>query len=269
MADSEGYEPIKYEIDLRIIGHQPYNGLGGSAEGRVLLMNDDGGVEGKREAIEYQGWYDRFDRNPALANSAPTFWERIGDDDMPQDEDYNRKSGTNWVLWTQNRGRRLWHLDNCRHGNTFDKSDSTPAGGTSTKLASTMNYLPWSTSSYRITVHRAQAALAMHVGQVLMRNVDDAAVYSPCYTNGVGTIYFDAVNGWTAGASENGYQIVVEVATETKDGEPLTDEASASPDDPDDAYGNIKEWVPVKMYPVRFKSVEGSDIPETTEMITT
>ena len=47
------------------------------------------------------------------------------------------------------------------------------------------------------------------------------AVYSPCYTNGIGTIYFDAVNGW-AGVTTN-YNIVVEYATSTVDGLEPTD----------------------------------------------
>nr|MCR5750546.1 hypothetical protein [Kiritimatiellia bacterium] len=269
MADSEGYEPIKYEIDLRIIGHQPYNSLGGSAEGRVLLMNNDAGKKNKREAIEYQSWCDCVNDVPSLVDSdtVPTFWERFGDDNF-SDSTYNRKAGTNWVLWTQNRERRLWHLDNCRHGNTFGKNDSSYCDGTP-NMPSTQNFLPWSMTSRYISQHGMSAvfeAVANEVGQVLMRNVDDAAVYSPCYTNGVGTIYFDAVNGWVAGVTEKGYQIVVEVATETKDGEPLTDETSASPDDPDDAYGNIKEWVPFKMYPAL---VDGSSVTPPTEGVYT
>ena len=46
-----------------------------------------------------------------------------------------------------------------------------------------------------------------------MRNIVGATVYSPCYTNGIGTIYFDAVNGWAEDTTN--YTIVVEYATNT------------------------------------------------------
>ena len=55
-----------------------------------------------------------------------------------------------------------------------------------------------------------------------MRNMEGAAVYSPCYTNGIGTIYFDAVNGWKGINEYN--NIVVEIATRTIEGLPPTDE---------------------------------------------
>ncbi|MBO5647216.1 MAG: hypothetical protein J6S30_00405 [Kiritimatiellae bacterium] len=47
-----------------------------------------------------------------------------------------------------------------------------------------------------------------------MRNTTNAEIYSPCYTNGIGTIYFDAVN---SSVSETGdeYKIVVEICTNT------------------------------------------------------
>ncbi len=60
------------------------------------------------------------------------------------------------------------------------------------------------------------------VAWVIFRNQVDASVYSPCYTNGIGTIYFDAVNGYK-GSADN-FKLVVEVATETEEGLPPTDE---------------------------------------------
>jgi len=69
---------------------------------------------------------------------------------------------------------------------------------------------------------------------MIFRNMGDErdatkcpVVYSPCYTNGIGTIYFDAVNGLRDnlkdGKPEAAYRIVVEVATATKDGLAPTD----------------------------------------------
>ncbi len=31
---------------------------------------------------------------------------------------------------------------------------------------------------------------------MVMRNVENATIKSPCYRDGIGTVYFDAVNGW-------------------------------------------------------------------------
>ena len=54
-----------------------------------------------------------------------------------------------------------------------------------------------------------------------------SCIFSPCYTNGIGTIYFDAVNGFTVPASDPAdvYHIVVEMATETDEGKIPTAQA--------------------------------------------
>ena len=96
------------------------------------------------------------------------------------------------------------------------------------------------------------------VSYLAMRNIVDAAISSPCYTNGIGTNYFDAVNGWKA---DGAAKVVVEVATKTSKGEPPTDENCAEGDDPfyyltHDADGNVLAescWRPVTPI-VLFKS---------------
>ena len=257
----EGWEPISTEVAFTVVGHSPRSGIAGDKgdSGRVLLMNNDSGGGDASLAIDYQGWYDADASNPSGAKKSDTstFWQFLGDDAYV-DSTYNLKAGTNCVLWTKNYGRRLWHLVDCRHGNTYNKGDTTAATGTPT-MDSAQNYLPWSTTSRRIIAHNTFAARASEVGQVLMRNAMDAAVYSPVYTNGVGTIYFDAVNGLTGIQSDKGenyYNLVVEVATETKDGSPLSEETSHSEDEETGGtvlYGNIKEWKPVQMHPVHVK----------------
>ena len=252
LEDATGYEQLKEEIELLITARKPYSGLGGSEDGRVLLMNNDGG-DATHPAIDYQGWWDRLDRDPTLQTKS-SYWECLVSDDF-EDTIYNIKAGTSWVLWTQNRETRLWHLENCRHGNTYDKGAVTQYGN-QPRMESNQNYLPWSKTSRRITTHNTMAARAGEVGQVLMRNLVDACVYSPCYTNGVGTIYFDVVNGWTRDAPD-AYKIVVEVATETEAG-PLTDENCQKElsDGTIDPYGNVKNWEPYLQYPVRVSASE-------------
>lgn len=272
----ETWLPIDYEIQFRVVGHSPTIGLGDTSSGRVLLMNNDKGDD-NHPAVTYQGVGDSdetyyippartktpYSEESAKRSDTPTFWHFIGDDRY-EDNTYNRKAGTNCVLWTRNYGKRLWHLTNCRHGNTYNQGDNAQATGTPTMNAN-QNYLPWASSARRISQYQDykpshSAARAMEVGQILMQNTTNACIYSPCYTNGVGTIYFDAVNGWRSSLSDfpNAYQIVVEVATETKDGSPLTEESShvttnavglAVTND----YSNIKEWKPVLMYPVHYK----------------
>ena len=57
-----------------------------------------------------------------------------------------------------------------------------------------------------------------------MQNTTDAVVYSSCFTNGIGTIYFDAVNGWCRSAENyENYKLVVEICTNTVEGLAPTD----------------------------------------------
>ena len=235
--DRADYEPIEHAIQFIVAGHSPTIRIIGNKgdSGRVLLMNNDKGAGGDTSlAVDYQGWWDRLDRDPSLVSQS-TFWEFIGTDDFVTDSLYNLKAGTNCVLWTANRGRRLWQLVNCRHGNTYETGEIK----TSPTMSDARNYLPWSSdSSYRITEHRTRTARACEVGQVVMRNALDAAVYSPVYSNGVGTIYFDAVNGWTDAIDKDAYQLTVEVTTN------LTADATEVP---------AADWTAVPMYPVKVK----------------
>jgi hypothetical protein len=48
----------------------------------------------------------------------------------------------------------------------------------------------------------------------MMRNTTDAVVYSSCFEDGIGTIYFDAVNGGLSANAGEEYRLVVEVATD-------------------------------------------------------
>lgn len=251
--DRDDYEPISHTIPFAVVGHSPTIDITGNKgdSGRVLLMNNDTG-DVTHPAIDYQGWYDADASNPSGAKKSDTstFWQFLNQEAVST---FNLKAGTESILWTQNYGRKLWHLKDCRHGNTYETGDtkSTPT------MNNGQNYLSWSSTSRRITEHRTsqRAANPSEVGQAVMRNILDAAVYSPVYTNDVGTIYFDAVNGWTTingEGGENYYQIVVEVATETLDGQPLTEESSHSKDGVYD-YLNIKEWKPLTMHPVHVK----------------
>ncbi len=205
-VDSTGYQPIEKLIEIRVLTSKPYTKIGGANgdSGRVLLMNRD---RNANCPIENQG----YDTKSATSS---TFWELVntdGDGLM-----FNLQAGTESILWTKGYGAKLWHLIDCRHGNSY------PQGATTLdSLDNVQNYLPFSSTSYSIFASIFTKAKPYTAGQIVMRNTTGAVVYSPCYTNGIGTIYFDAVNAW-AEDTEN-YNLVVEYATNTVANLPPTD----------------------------------------------
>ena len=203
-VDTGDFQPLKVTISFSLTSSKPYSEIAGNNgdSGRVLLMNRD---RNTICTIDYQGYSDTDSRRS-------TFWQISNADEtgLP----FNLQSGTNSTLWTQYFGERLWNIENCRHGNTY------PKDVTSGSLEPTQNYLPYSSTSTSF-LSRGRAVTQATAGQVVMRNMVGAAVYSPCYTNGIGTIYFDAVNGWKGINEYN--NIVVEIATRTIEGLPPTD----------------------------------------------
>ena len=238
---------------MQVIEGKPYTDIGGNGgdSGRVLLMNNHIRQSGIQD-IDYQGW---FDADNAGANNAgtSTFWHH---ENLlaPSMNVFNLMNGTESTLYAKD-GRRLWHIVNCRHGNTFPASASGA-------LSAVQNYLPYAqTYSKRITEHRANQSGTSRstVGQLVMQNSVDACVYSSCFTNGIGTIYFDAVNGWCRVSEDyENYKIVVEYATNTVFGTEPTDSNSmmivpgyddeSNPVVGTNLYGNI-HWQRAAMIP--------------------
>ena len=264
---SQGTVPIpEFGIDFTVVGASGFDSLGGTAEGRILLMNDDFKKSNDRThpantyMIEprYQGWY-YSDSVGNKKSTTPTFWSHVVNSPVVapgKTQPYSLQDSTESILWTMGYTNKLWHLVDCRHGNTFNSANDTTA------LPQTQNFLPYSANTVRIT-SGTMAVRRRDVGQVVMRNALDAAVYSPCYTNGIGTIYFDAVNGWNDNINEftgpgsdenpNSYQIVVEMATSTKDGlEPTDDNCATYVDEElESYYGNLDNcWTKCQMHPV-------------------
>ena len=213
-AEDGSYDGMEYAIDFAIVDHSPYNDVDGAsgANGRILLMNRDVG-DNNHPLVDYQGYYDNAARYASTEGA--TFWEYCNDDATSQ---YNLLAGTSFTLWTANYRKKLWHLEDCRHGNTFPTSNTA-------SLIDGQNYLPWSTTSKRITAHNNQKVTRATVGWCNMLNTTDACIYSSCFEDGIGTIYFDAVNGWTGNADKGVYGLIVEVATNVVNGtEAPTDE---------------------------------------------
>ncbi len=165
---------------------------------RILLMNNDGKM---LAFVSNQGYNDT---DPAAA----TYWVHTGDIVPPLAPVKYLLAGTNHVMYAKD-GTKYWELENCRAGSC------TVVGN------SGRNYIPWSKTSKSITSPfaaniPATAAGASTVGSVILRNIAGAAVYSPWYEEGIGTIYFDAVNSFVNATST---RLVLEVATN------LTEEA--------------------------------------------
>ena len=276
-TETEGYEPISYTIDIRVVKSQPYSDIVGNGgdSGRVLLMNNHIGESGHPD-INYQGWFDA-DNGSGTAGSAatPTYWhyENLT---SPTVSTFNLKDGTESILYAYG-GRRLWHLVACRHGNTFPEKNNTV-------LDPLQNYLPFDdTYANRITEHdEDRSATRATSGQLVMQNTTDAAVYSSCFTNGIGTIYFDAVNGWCRGGEDyDNYKIVVEIATNTIYRVAPTDANSIVINTVTDVieeqevttvvtnyYGNLEgQWIPVEMMPFKRDGTAGFvGEPKTDEL---
>ena len=214
------------QIAFEILAHAPYPVIDEgdlTTSGRILLMNNCYKVSGKksRPEVNYQAYYDAANNNStAKSSKTPSFWHFY---DTETGGGFNLKTGTDSILWTKDYGRILWHLKNCRHGNTYPTDNSGD-------LNPNQNYLPWEPSSMpigNIYQHTRPTTVNMvrnGVGWIVMRNVADAAVYSGCFTNGVGTIYFDAVNALSDAKMAASSKLVLEYVTQTIEGKTPTDE---------------------------------------------
>lgn len=210
----EGEKRVGYEV----VWHNTYENLGGTLGGRVLLGNND-----TMPGHEITGQaYWQTDSNLS------SYWER---DTTAASTLYpNLGAGVNHTLYKKTATGRevLWRLVNMRQGSLYPKSGNPSANN---------NYLPWSTTSQPRTESGTMGST--QVSYLIMRNMgglaygETPAIYSPCYTNGLGTVYFDVVNGWKA---DNNAQLIVEVAVQTAFGEPPTDENCANPGVPDDPF---------------------------------
>ena len=271
-VDQEKYEPISYTIEIHVVEGQPYADIGGAGgdSGRVLLMNNHIGEAGHPD-VNYQGWFDA-DNAGAEDGSTPTYWHHENLN-APSVTSFNLKEGTESILYAVD-GRCLWHIVNCRHGNTFPTKASTG-------LTSTQNYLSYDdTYANRITEHdEDRSATRATAGQLVMQNTTDAIVYSSCFTNGIGTIYFDAVNGWCRSTEDyDNYKIVVEIATNTVEGlVPMDDNSfTIETNYVEEAeiistnwYGRLEGcWTPVSMIPFKRDGTANFEKGDKTEELT-
>ena len=170
---------------------------------RVLLLNNDstnkvwGAVP--PYAVTCQGYYD-------TNQNAAAYW--VHDNTATSWSTTKYLKGTHHEYFFHD-GTPLWVVNQARVGCAY----TTVAG---------RNYLPWSSKD--------SVPLYGNVtnGTVMLRNTTDAYILSPYYSDGIGTIYFDAVNASTAWGQDYLY---LEIATNTLAGTSLV--ASNAMDDAD------------------------------------
>ena len=161
---------------------------------RILLMNSD---RDERCFVDCEN----FTGVTSASKAARDWWEFLNDDAVKL-TGYNLVKGTYFKVHEKGaNGRTLWECINCRGGNL---NPTTTAG----KLKNYQNALSFGPTSYSRTV-RTLKANQTTAGTLVMQNTPDAQVISGCLKDGIGTIYFDAVNGFNQFTSG---QLGVEVA---------------------------------------------------------
>ena len=213
-----------------------YSGLAGTESsatlsGRVLLANNDS----RSDCPITDQDYDQTDP------SAGTYWVHTGTSSAFR---RFKTATTNELMHSTPLeelcgAKTIWRLDNVRIGSNYHNDSHAKVR--------TRNYLNVSETAEGGPVNAA--------AHMALRNVVGAAIYSPCYTNGIGTIYFDTVNQETP--NESGYGLAVEYAIDCIDDETkiptdenvMTVDASVSPA-VTNFYENAK-WRRATLLPLR------------------
>ena len=229
-----------HQFEYEVLGSNPFTSVGDTASGRILLVNDDIGGDigyGDREPITGQGYW------VTEAAEFGTYWEHSGETYTGSGSYNYIQKGRTHTLYVRDgessEGRRVvWHLVNAYIGNVY-------SSGRRGMFSNSMNYLPWSATSKKMSSDELINGKTNEVANIILMNTTNACVYSSCFTNGIGTIYFDAVNGYVEKAQEDQFNLVVEVATETVSGDAPIDENCG------DNYERLDgKWRPVNIIPL-------------------
>ena len=250
------YEPLEKHIDFGIATHSPYEDLKGDAKtltlsGRVMLANDD--VVDGHQVTDQSYWQTRevvTNKTTGATLTNDVYWVHGGEEhgtfyDDPKID--KMLDGTvHWLRYRDDKQaeKTLWRFNDVIIGNVF-RSDG--------QIYPDQCGLPYSSTQLGISSYDRRGAKGemAETGNLILRNKAGAVVYSPCYTNGLGTVYFDAVNA-ANNVDADYYRIVLEVATETQDGKIPTDENAKKSviESIEDELGKITNWRPVDLVPL-------------------
>ena len=213
---------LEETVDFRIVIERPIHDYGQAADGRTLLANDDYSMPGGE--VVSQG-YDDVEEGWGFP-----YWKHLdaeGNPDGSSETDatslsplYNLFGATHHELWEDGAdGEKLWGLMDVRMGNTFANRRYHPSDRGTQNLPARQNFLAWNPLSQRMLSYSGLPVGESRgwAGVFLMRNAQNASINSKLFDDGIGTIYFDAVNGFadnvTNDFGELNYELVVEVAT--------------------------------------------------------
>ena len=231
------YEDLECHVDFCILGSQTMDNLKGAApsltlSGRVLLANDD--TAPGHEVTDQSYWQTN-------AAEHAVFWTHTGTHAVSTDVPNLRKypGADHRLSYRDDTGATnvLWRFTDILLGNTFSKANLADEGEVRV-------FLPTSATARPISPETASGGSNVEAGWMVFRNTTGAAIYSPCYTNGIGTIYFDAINTRTTSqCPPEVSHLVVEIATNVVD---TATGASLPPTDANcrgaNAYGNVEDF---------------------------
>lgn len=275
-AETELWSSLETTIDFRIVRELELHDIG-DVGSRILLANNDGSVSGGEV---YSQSYDDNEDGWGLP-----YWthHEYGDpadvsdfDSTKLFSDFNLFAGTCHEFMSGTN--RIWGLENVRFGNLFHNARYYPEEEDDDGLEPDQNYLPWNPKSERMLGYQGMTVDTYHrfAGTFVMQNVCDdrlkryAQICSPCYDEGIGTIYFDVVNAFADNVRDEeglaNYAIVVEIATNIVnyaerapvDGRYPEGIWSADGEEVFDAY-RYADWHAVEMVPIRFRDDTGTD----------
>ena len=153
---------------------------------RVLLMNNDTNIWNQ---VSYQGYND-------TDQTKDTYW--VHSKEAAPLTASALKAGRTHTLYRSSDGTVLWHLQDCR-------------AGSATSTATTRNYISWSVTAESISTAGQYGFTAVAgVGSVALCNSLSASLYSPCL-EGIGGLYFDAVNAYVATPGTIGVELATNV----------------------------------------------------------
>lgn len=199
--------------------YQSLTNLGPRLSSRVLLLNDD---TNPACPITGQNYYNTNVNDVAVGGTYWTHTDDVSPTGLARTQ-ANLLAGINHELRQKTNeageSKVLWTLRECRTGAAGYIATSGGNNGS-------RNYLPWSDTCQPIDTERFTAPIPAtwrsgvanldgikQVAHISMRCTTDACVYSPFYEEGVGAIFFDAVNGFS---QSNPDEICLEVANDIK-----------------------------------------------------
>ena len=231
------YEPLECHVDFCIMSSQSMDDLQGAApsltlSGRVMLANSD---TAPGHEVTDQGYWQTD------AAKYPVFWTHTGTHDTMSSLPNLMWAGAGTdhrLSFRDDAGQTnlLWRFTSVYLGNTFRYASLAQEGDAKVFLPTSATALPRMTET-------STGNLNGEATWMVLRNTTEAAIYSPCYTNGIGTIYFDAINTRTTDTcppevSHLVVEVVTNVLDEAGNSLPPTDANCRG----ENEYGNVEEF---------------------------